>query len=164
MTPFVPGQHRHSPGLGEAKGSRIPAAAARAGLVGDDLGGNHLGLPRSPGLEGDGAARARKEDAGAEARAIAAAFNPRAPLGSDRVAVDGERAAEASGCYLTAQDRATHTGTSCYRCADAAAEALRLRLEQELYSALACWGRHGLCSWCRSLVRVRSWLHRRARR
>jgi hypothetical protein len=28
------GQHRHSPGLGEAKGSRMPAAAARAGLVG----------------------------------------------------------------------------------------------------------------------------------
>src|ERR1700730_8501620 len=45
----------------------------------------------APGLKGDGAARARKEDAGAEARAIAAALDPAA--GSDRVAVDGERIA-----------------------------------------------------------------------
>jgi hypothetical protein len=58
----------------------MPAVAARAGLVGDDLG-NRLGLPR-PGLEGDGAGRARKEDAGAEGRAVAAAAG--AGAGSDR--------------------------------------------------------------------------------
>jgi hypothetical protein len=43
---FVPDSIGLPPGLGEAKGSRMPAAAARAGLVGDDLG-NHLGLPRT---------------------------------------------------------------------------------------------------------------------
>jgi hypothetical protein len=69
----------------------------------------------------DGAARARKEDAGAEARAIAAALDPAA--GSDRVAVDGERAAEASGCYPTAR-RSRHPYRHLrHGCADAAAEA-----------------------------------------
>jgi hypothetical protein len=75
----------------------------------------------APGLEGDGAARARKEDAGAEARAIAAALDPAA--GSDRVAIDGERAAEASGCYPTAR-RSRHPYRHLrHGCADAAAEA-----------------------------------------
>src|ERR1700730_4191674 len=75
----------------------------------------------APGLEGDVAPCAGKEDSGAKPGSIAAALDPAA--GSDRVAIDGERAAEASGCYPTAR-RSRHPYRHLrHGCADAAAEA-----------------------------------------
>src|SRR5690606_5043570 len=86
----------------------IAAGTAGAGFVGDYVR-HGLGVSRGR-REGDGAAAALQEDAGAEGRAGRAAAG--ATTAADRVAVDGERAREGEAAALLHEDGAAHPGTA----------------------------------------------------